>query len=346
MKTMEVTEPTGEEAAFWRAIRADPKEKTNRLVYADWLEEHDLQAEAQEQRVIAEPEKDEHRLAFADAVEVKRLVRCDVCRPNAPGVFRQGATGEDVGCGLCRGTGYKWIDGDPERAAFVRAEVALAGMEEPGPAEPTEPLNWVTMTDADGRTRQELLLNGCRECGTRGSGGLHVVCPYHAEKFTRDRAAGAIMFDRTPVEFTRGIRPNLLKWFVDPFFRREWVRDVVTDRGFLGGLFLGEEHESPRTDAGRFIIYKLKDLAAHTTLRKVSLAWLPHHVVNLDKQGRATSARHQGSFTEWPIEEVRKFVRQKNDKLRPNAQGTARALLKLEFPTLEIHFPGGSTLGD
>lgn len=55
-----------EEESLLSAAKIDP---TSRLVYADWLDEHDRPIEAATQRVIAEPDDDRHRLNFAAAHE-------------------------------------------------------------------------------------------------------------------------------------------------------------------------------------------------------------------------------------------------------------------------------------
>lgn len=97
--------------AFIRAIRQRPNDPLPRLIFADWLDENtgDVPAppglshlegaggrfsngfaiESALQRVLAEPDEDRHRLAYADAVQ---------------------------------GT-------DPERAEFVRVQVELAGID-------------------------------------------------------------------------------------------------------------------------------------------------------------------------------------------------------------------------
>ncbi len=42
-----------EEAAFLEALKANPADDTARLVYADWLDEHDEPAKAEYLRVVA-----------------------------------------------------------------------------------------------------------------------------------------------------------------------------------------------------------------------------------------------------------------------------------------------------
>lgn len=62
--------------SFLQSILADPLDDTNRLVFADWLEEHDEPNRACYQRlevakrdVLREPQNDEARLRYADAAE-------------------------------------------------------------------------------------------------------------------------------------------------------------------------------------------------------------------------------------------------------------------------------------
>lgn len=75
-----------DEPSLLAAIRANPLERTPRLMYADWLDEHDRPRDGAIQRVLAEPERDDHRLAFADwldengdprwAAFIRNHVRC------------------------------------------------------------------------------------------------------------------------------------------------------------------------------------------------------------------------------------------------------------------------------
>jgi uncharacterized protein (TIGR02996 family) len=58
-----------EEAAFRAAIRAEPADDTPRLVFADWLDEHGRPDEAAVERVHAYPDRDDLRLACADALD-------------------------------------------------------------------------------------------------------------------------------------------------------------------------------------------------------------------------------------------------------------------------------------
>jgi len=46
--------PTDDQRALWRAIRANPDDDTPRLVYADWLDEHNEPARAEFVRVQCE----------------------------------------------------------------------------------------------------------------------------------------------------------------------------------------------------------------------------------------------------------------------------------------------------
>lgn len=78
-----------DEPALLAAIRASPLERTPRLLYADWLDEHDRPRDGALQRVLAEPERDDHRLNYAAVCE---------------------------------------RDGDAARAEFVRAQVELAAV--------------------------------------------------------------------------------------------------------------------------------------------------------------------------------------------------------------------------
>lgn len=55
-----------EEDALLAASKTD---SAARMVYADWLDEHDRPIDAATQRVLAEPAEDRHRLNFADAHE-------------------------------------------------------------------------------------------------------------------------------------------------------------------------------------------------------------------------------------------------------------------------------------
>src|SRR4051812_4351647 len=76
----------GTEKSFRATIRANPLDATARLVYADWLDDHGNPVDAARQRVCADPASDEMRLALAAEYEA---------------------------------------EGDPERAEFVRTQVAL-----------------------------------------------------------------------------------------------------------------------------------------------------------------------------------------------------------------------------
>lgn len=58
-----------DEAAFLDAIEAQPQDLTARLVYADWLDEHDRPLDGALERVLAEPERDDHRLVYASVCE-------------------------------------------------------------------------------------------------------------------------------------------------------------------------------------------------------------------------------------------------------------------------------------
>lgn len=60
-----MTDP--EETALLTTIAADRSEFTARLVYADWLDEHDRPMDAARQRVLADPQNDDLRRAFAKA---------------------------------------------------------------------------------------------------------------------------------------------------------------------------------------------------------------------------------------------------------------------------------------
>lgn len=79
-----------DESALLAAIRANPADRTARLVYADWLDDRGRHVDAARERVLAEPDEDAHRLAFAAACEAA---------------------------------------GDVERAEFVRVQVELARLE-------------------------------------------------------------------------------------------------------------------------------------------------------------------------------------------------------------------------
>lgn len=57
------------EQAFRDDIRRDPLDATQRLVFADWLDEQGKPVEAALERVLAEPDCDRHRLHYADACE-------------------------------------------------------------------------------------------------------------------------------------------------------------------------------------------------------------------------------------------------------------------------------------
>ncbi|VTR94549.1 unnamed protein product [Gemmata massiliana] len=55
-----------DEPALRSAIASAPLERTPRLVYADWLDEHDRPLDGALQRILAEPERDDYRSAYAD----------------------------------------------------------------------------------------------------------------------------------------------------------------------------------------------------------------------------------------------------------------------------------------
>lgn len=61
-----------DETAFRAALKADPTDRTTRLVFADWLDEHDRAREAALQRVLAVPESDELRSSDEPLTETKR----------------------------------------------------------------------------------------------------------------------------------------------------------------------------------------------------------------------------------------------------------------------------------
>ncbi|MBP3955495.1 TIGR02996 domain-containing protein [Gemmata sp. G18] len=58
-----------DETAFLDAIEAQPQDPTARLVYADWLDEHDRPLDGALERVLAEPERDDLRLVYASVCE-------------------------------------------------------------------------------------------------------------------------------------------------------------------------------------------------------------------------------------------------------------------------------------
>src|SRR5262245_34565870 len=58
-----------EEASFLDLLRRNPFDVATRLIYADWLADRERFLDAALQRVLAEPEKDEHRMLFAEASE-------------------------------------------------------------------------------------------------------------------------------------------------------------------------------------------------------------------------------------------------------------------------------------
>ena len=61
---------TSDEKAFLTTIQNNRADRTARLVYADWLDEQDGRSvHAALQRVLAQPESDEMRLAYADALD-------------------------------------------------------------------------------------------------------------------------------------------------------------------------------------------------------------------------------------------------------------------------------------
>lgn len=58
-----------DEAAFRAVLTENPTDATSRLVYADWLDEHDRPRDAALERVLAQPASDEMRLAYAEVCE-------------------------------------------------------------------------------------------------------------------------------------------------------------------------------------------------------------------------------------------------------------------------------------
>ncbi|AMV27653.1 hypothetical protein VT84_24850 [Gemmata sp. SH-PL17] len=88
-----------DELALRAAVACAPLERTPRLVYADWLDEHDRPLDGALQRILAEPERDDHRSAYAD-----------VCTRI----------------------------GDGPRAEFVRVQLALANLTPPHQFWPTQ----------------------------------------------------------------------------------------------------------------------------------------------------------------------------------------------------------------
>lgn len=116
-----------EESAFLEALAHNPAGDTARLVYADWLEEHERPVDAALQRVLACPGDDGMRLAFAAAVEE------DVPCPSCPAILSP----DSGGAWPCRRCGAsEWrergmVPGDAALAEFVRVQVELAKTPEP-----------------------------------------------------------------------------------------------------------------------------------------------------------------------------------------------------------------------
>lgn len=62
-----------DESFLLQSLAADPVGDTARLVYADWLDEHDRPVEAALQRVLGEPGSDVRRLEYAEACERRNM---------------------------------------------------------------------------------------------------------------------------------------------------------------------------------------------------------------------------------------------------------------------------------
>lgn len=120
-----------DDAPFLAAIAASPLDAAPRLIYADWLMERGRGLESALQRVLAEPDEDRHRLAYAEEceavgdVELAEFIRVQVelarlpswvpGNPNEQGVISHGVPNQKVTAlrrrerELLVGHGNKWL---------------------------------------------------------------------------------------------------------------------------------------------------------------------------------------------------------------------------------------------
>ena len=129
---MEVRQEVNTTAAdFLKQIHAGE----SRMVYADWLQDEcNQEGDAQLQRIIAEPNNDQHRLNYAAWLEVQakaNQVKCERCEGMKKVVVLyadETQTCEDqfAECPDCNGTGTVPNPELMERAEFIRVQVELA----------------------------------------------------------------------------------------------------------------------------------------------------------------------------------------------------------------------------
>jgi len=91
-----MTTLTQDEATFRESLRANPLDRTTRLVYADWLDDRERYLDGALQRVLAQPADDGPRLAYADAAErAGQVERAEFIRVQVE-LARRGAKREAV----------------------------------------------------------------------------------------------------------------------------------------------------------------------------------------------------------------------------------------------------------
>src|SRR5262249_44390354 len=99
--------PSHPDDPFRRAIRLAPADALPKLVFADYLDETGRPSEAATLRVLAEPDDDGHRLAFADVCEREgdadrvEFVRVQVALATLPDCGHAGESQTKVDCRRC-----------------------------------------------------------------------------------------------------------------------------------------------------------------------------------------------------------------------------------------------------